>query len=416
MRRGSGDRVNQQATIALLADEETSVSSDWAGDGGSDDSGIHLDPQGAAGRVNDGTASRGLTFLDALAILVSQQIGSGIFAAPSQVSQHVASPAVGVLVWLAAGLLVWTGTESFAELGLAAPRNGGPQEYLRICYGDFAASLFTWSWVFMCKGASMAAISSIFASYVAAALLAAGSYHSPSSSVPPPAPSLLAIRVVGLLGLWLITLLNCAGSRSGASAARAFFLLKLAIVAAVTAIGVALVVSGSANTSWFVDSDPGGDDGYRGGEEVSAMNVVADLVTALYGALYCYGGWESVSDIYPLRICKSLLFLPHPTPPMSASKPGIEMPNMMALVRLHHRRYGEPSEGSASRLAVRHDHCNFRFYLHQHLPISQPPHWPYPADGYANYGQFSPNLHKHRAGARPIRRLSLAPPRVTPMP
>jgi amino acid transporter len=32
-----------------------------------------------------------------------------------------------LVVWLAAGLLGWTGASSFAELGTAIPLNGGPQ-------------------------------------------------------------------------------------------------------------------------------------------------------------------------------------------------------------------------------------------------------------------------------------------------
>ena len=84
-----------------------------------------------------------LTFLNGLAIILSLQIGTGIFSAPSQVSNHVSSPAVGVLVWLFVGLFVWTGAASFIELGLAVPMNRWVQEYLWFCYGDFLGILFT---------------------------------------------------------------------------------------------------------------------------------------------------------------------------------------------------------------------------------------------------------------------------------
>ena len=66
-----------------------------------------------------------LTFLNGLAIVLGLQIGTGIFSAPSQVSNHVSSPGVGVPVWLFVGLFVWTGATSFIELGLAIPMNTG---------------------------------------------------------------------------------------------------------------------------------------------------------------------------------------------------------------------------------------------------------------------------------------------------
>ena len=54
-----------------------------------------------------------LSFVHGLAIVISLQIGSGIFAAPTQVSRNVSSPGLGVIVWVTGGLLVWTGSIVF---------------------------------------------------------------------------------------------------------------------------------------------------------------------------------------------------------------------------------------------------------------------------------------------------------------
>src|SRR5437773_2551732 len=92
------------------------------------------DEQGRVGvGAGAGTGAGSLTRLNGLALVVSLQIGSGIFTAPSQVSQFVTSPGLGLLVWLLGGALVWTGAASFIELGLRIPSNGGIQEYLRTC-------------------------------------------------------------------------------------------------------------------------------------------------------------------------------------------------------------------------------------------------------------------------------------------
>ncbi len=48
-------------------------------------------------------------------------------------------------VWLAAGLLGWTGASSFAELGSSIPVNGGAQAYLQYSYGPLVSYLFAWT-------------------------------------------------------------------------------------------------------------------------------------------------------------------------------------------------------------------------------------------------------------------------------
>ena len=110
--------------------------------------------------------SRSLTYINGLALVIGLQIGSGIFSAPSAVSNHVTQPFAAILVWFLAGLLVWTGASSFVELGVRCPENGGIQEYLRHCFGDVYGFLFAWTWVLVVKPCSMAMISLIFAEYL----------------------------------------------------------------------------------------------------------------------------------------------------------------------------------------------------------------------------------------------------------
>lgn len=48
-------------------------------------------------------------------------------------------------VWLASGMLAWTGASSYAELGSSIPVNGGPQAYLAYAYGPLLSYLFAWT-------------------------------------------------------------------------------------------------------------------------------------------------------------------------------------------------------------------------------------------------------------------------------
>lgn len=244
-----------------------------------DDVSLSLEPRGS------------LTFFNGLALVVSLQIGSGIFTAPYQVSNHVPSAGVGVLVWLVGGLLVWTGAASFIELGIAIPRTGGVQEYLRACYGDFYGFLFTWIWVLVSKPAAMAIISTVFADYLCRAFQ------------PGEAASVSLKMFVAFSGLTFITILNCLGAKTGARVANGFLVLKLFAIFSICFLGVIVVIKG---TGGGVDRDKSGWFGNDTEHQHSSpWTQVGSLVTGLYGALFCYGGWETVSkDSHKPCVCE----------------------------------------------------------------------------------------------------------------
>ena len=223
-----------------------------------------------------------LTFINGLALVLGLQIGSGIFYAPSQVSSHVPSPGAAVLVWPIAGILVWTGAASFIELGLAIPRNGGVQEYLRVCYGEFFGFLYAWTYIAIAKPCSMAMISMIFAENIASAFTADRVVSEWQS------------KTIAILGLFSVTFINCSGTIAGARAANGFLVLKLLAITSIIAIGLAVGINltGSGSriaVNWFAE-DPDSDR-----RNMPLGTKTGEYITAVYGALFCYGGWETVS-------------------------------------------------------------------------------------------------------------------------
>ncbi|KAN0070612.1 Amino acid permease domain containing protein [Elaphomyces granulatus] len=227
--------------------------------------------------------SRKLTFLNGLALVVSLQIGSGIFSAPSQVSQHVSAPGVGIIVWVLGGVLVWTGVASFIELGLTITQNGGAQEYLRYCYGDLMGFLFTWTWVAISKPSSMAVISTVFANHFCHIFVHPRTVISP-----------WLIKLVAIIGIAAITAVNCAGAKTGVKAANVFFVLKLTAVFSVALFGI-----GASLLGYGEGMRIGGHRWFDGDyvEPVGLWTQVGNTVTALFGALYCYGGWEAIGFV-----------------------------------------------------------------------------------------------------------------------
>ena len=222
-----------------------------------------------------------LTFINGLALVLGLQIGSGIFYAPSQVSNHVPSPGAAVLVWLIAGILVWTGAASFIELGLAVPRNGGVQEYLRICYGEFFGFLYCWTYIVITKPCALAMIAMIFAENIGSAFTVNGMVSEWQS------------KSIAILGLFFVTIINCSGTIAGARAANGFLILKLLAITSIIVIGLVIEtnVIGSGSkiaVTWFAeDPDPG-----RRKMQIGAKT--GEYITAVFGALFCYGGWETV--------------------------------------------------------------------------------------------------------------------------
>lgn len=221
-----------------------------------------------------------LSYLNGLAIVLGLQIGSGIFSAPSQVSKNVTSPAAGLLVWLVSGMLVWTGATCFIELGLAVPQNGGIQEYLYAAYGDVPAFLFTWTWVGISKPSAMALIAMVFSDHFAAVLL------------PEILRTAFMYKLISILALVGITVINCMGIKTGATVANGFLVLKLSTVLTVICFGVFLLVTGKAEGAG--SSDVGWLDGPPDTGTLGLWGQVGNFVTAAYGALFCYGGWETV--------------------------------------------------------------------------------------------------------------------------
>ncbi len=193
-------------------------------------------------------------------------------------ANHTPSPGAAVLVWAFTGVLVWTGAASFIELGLAIPKNGGVQEYLRAVYGDFSGFMFSWVYLAICKPCANAIIAIVFAENLCMAVLS-------KDSLP-----MWGTKVIALTGLLVISIVNCMGNTTGAKAANAFLFLKVSAVASIAAIGFILRVRGThgrveqLEVEWFAkDLDP-----QRQG--MGLWTMVGEFTTAIYGALFCYGG------------------------------------------------------------------------------------------------------------------------------
>ncbi|MGC1292186.1 MAG: amino acid permease, partial [Candidatus Acidiferrales bacterium] len=78
---------------------------------------------------------RDLSLWAAIAIVIGQTVGTGIFIVPGDMARTAGSVGIVTFVWIIGGALTLFGALSAAELGAAMPEAGGTYAYLDRAYG-----------------------------------------------------------------------------------------------------------------------------------------------------------------------------------------------------------------------------------------------------------------------------------------
>ena len=93
------------------------------------------------------TAARPLGMWSAIALVVGNIIGSGLFLLPASLAPYGGATSIG-WAWSLAGALLLSLV--FARLAAHLPRAGGPYAYTRLAFGDAAGFLMAWSYWISC--------------------------------------------------------------------------------------------------------------------------------------------------------------------------------------------------------------------------------------------------------------------------
>ncbi|KAH6918538.1 L-methionine transporter [Coprinopsis sp. MPI-PUGE-AT-0042] len=225
-------------------------------------------------------AEKSVGLVNGIALIVGLQIGSGIFSSPGVVVANVHSIGASLLVWLASGLLAWTGASSFAELGSAIPQNGGAQAYLAYAYGPLVSYLFAWTAIIALKPGGNAVISLIFAEYMNRIF-----WNHTQEDVSPDSIPQWAIKLVAVASVVIVTILCVAAAKLGTRVAVVFTSLKVIALMLVTVLGIVQLARGKAATSfsepWF---------------EGSSMSP-SQYSLALYSGLWAFDGWDQANYV-----------------------------------------------------------------------------------------------------------------------
>uniref|UniRef100_A0A131Z1W8 Amino acid transporter n=1 Tax=Rhipicephalus appendiculatus TaxID=34631 RepID=A0A131Z1W8_RHIAP len=222
------------------------------------------------------TLKRDVGLLSAITFLLGSIIGTGIFITPGNVLRNSRSISVDLLMWTLGGLNAFIGGLCAAEMGALLPASGGDYAFFLAAgkpygeYGDVPAFLFAWTLFFM-DPATTTIQGLTFSAYVL------------SLPYPHCAPPYEVKVLVTCLFITFATAVNCFSVKTSTKVQDVLSGLKCAFLYAVIVTGV--IYSFHGNHIW--DSQSSG----------NLPPSTGDLASAMYSALYCYGGWNAINCV-----------------------------------------------------------------------------------------------------------------------
>lgn len=167
------------------------------------------------------SSSRPLGFWMAVALVMGNMIGSGIFLLPASLAPYGGLSLVGWLVSTAGALCL---ALVFARLAALDPVAGGPYGYTRAAFGDLAAFLVGWGyWI---------------AIWTALGALAVALVGYLSAVVPALAETRVGTGLASIAAVWTAVIINIAGVRTAGWVQVATTALKIVPLAAIAIFGV----------------------------------------------------------------------------------------------------------------------------------------------------------------------------------
>lgn len=208
------------------------------------------------------TLKKSVTFVEAIAIVIGMIIGSGIFLKPGIVFSNAGSPLMGILAWVAGGIITLASALTIGEIASSIPKTGGLYVYLEELYGEVWGFLLGWVQTVISYPASGAALAIAFATYAA--------YFIPMNDFQ---MKLLAVAI-----LVFVIIMNIIATKYGGVIQVISTIGKLVPIAAIIIFGL---LNGKAHD-------------FR---SVAVITEGAGFGAAILGTLWAYDGWLGVTNM-----------------------------------------------------------------------------------------------------------------------
>jgi basic amino acid/polyamine antiporter, APA family len=223
-----------------------------------------------------------LTLFDSLSIVAGSTIGSGIFIVSAGIAREVRSPALLLLVWIAASLMSVTGALTVAELAALMPVAGGQYIFLRESYGGMCAFLFGWTIVAVVHTGSIAAVAIAFARYLAVLVPAIHSKLRVGRA------TFTAEQLVAIGLILTLTLANIRGLRAGRVVQNLFTVAKIAALLLIVVLALAILPNRVA-----IHANFGSMRAFLGHGGLS-LAILPAFGAAMIGAMFSLGGSDNL--------------------------------------------------------------------------------------------------------------------------
>lgn len=213
----------------------------------------------------------------AIAMVVGNTIGSGIFLKPGKIAGDIGSFPFILAGWIGCGVVCMLGALCFAELGAMLPRAGGMYVYLKEAYGRPVAFLFGWCEFFFGTPASCGALSVAIVGRLVA--LIRGPEHE--------AEGWLVVSGALLL-LVFAAFVNVRGAIWSGRLQAATTIIKVGSVVLIASAPFLLFAVGKSEVSFSH---------YDTHIEPSIKTYAAQMASLILAVMWTYNGWEGVTPV-----------------------------------------------------------------------------------------------------------------------
>uniref|UniRef100_A0A4Y0BFQ2 b(0,+)-type amino acid transporter 1 n=1 Tax=Anopheles funestus TaxID=62324 RepID=A0A4Y0BFQ2_ANOFN len=228
---------------------------------------------------------REMGLMSAINVIISVMIGSGIFVSPTAALRYSGSVGFCLVVWTVCGGISLLGALCFAELGTVVPRSGAEYAYLieafkksHSFWGPLPSFICAWVYVMILRPAEIAVIILTFAEYsILPFRHLLGLEYMPAEDLH------LLIKLIGILGLGIITYINLSSVKLYVTINNVFGFCKVFACLVVIFGGIYQLAIG--NTENLAG-------GFQG-----TNTSPGHIALAFYNGLWAYDGWSSVTTI-----------------------------------------------------------------------------------------------------------------------
>jgi APA family basic amino acid/polyamine antiporter len=248
-----------------------------------------MNPQGpdSAGRSPSSELIRGLGVWSAVAIVIGDTIGTGIFLVTSDMARAVGSATLVFAAWLIGGVIVLFGAFCYAELGAAFPKAGGPYVYLNRGLGPLWGFLFGWMSSFLERPVAMATLAAGFLRFLGFLfpIVATPLF---TSHIGPYEFTFTAAQPLAALVVMAVTAVNYLSVRLGGAIQILLTSLKIGTILSIVVTGFLFGKQHAIAAAPIVT-----------GHGLAPLNLgtIGAVLTALVPAMWAYNGFNDLGDV-----------------------------------------------------------------------------------------------------------------------